>query len=434
ANGWFTSDVVVSLTSSDPESGIGSVFVRVDGGGWVVYTGRVTLMDGRHLVDYYAVNNAGLSEASHTVAILVDTVPPTTVISLSGTLGANGWYTSNVTVSLTATDATSGVANVSYRIDDGPWLTYAGPFALDEGSHVVDYFSSDVAGLVETKHSQSIAIDTTPPSTTASVSGTAGANGWYITTVVVSLSATDPVSGVSNVYSHVDSGPWQIYSGPVTIGDGVHVFEYYAVNGAGLVEGTHSLSLAVDTTPPATAATITGTAGANGWYVSNVIVGLSANDSGSGVAATYVQVDGGNWAIYAGPITLTEGNHVLHYYAADVAGLMEATHSLSVSVDVTPPATASSLAGTAGANGWYTSNVTVSLTATDATSGVAAVNYRIDSGSWLVYAGPILLGEGRHLLEYRASDVAGNLEAIHARSIPVDSSPPLSSVGLSGTQ
>src|SRR5439155_1119636 len=141
---------------------------------------------------------------------LVDTVPPTTVISLSGTLGASGWYTSNVTVSFTATDATSGVANVSYRIDGGPWLAYAGPFALDEGSHVVDYFSSDVAGLVETKHSQSIAIDTTPASTTASVSGTAGTNGWYITTVVVSLSSTDPVSGVSNVYSHVDSGPWQI--------------------------------------------------------------------------------------------------------------------------------------------------------------------------------------------------------------------------------
>src|SRR5207247_5780446 len=108
---------------------------------------------GSHLVDYYAVNNAGLSEASHTVAILVDTVPPTTVISLSGTLGANGWYTSNVTVSLTATDATSGVANISYRIDGGPWLTYAGPFALDEGAHRVHYFHSGAAGLGEQEHS-----------------------------------------------------------------------------------------------------------------------------------------------------------------------------------------------------------------------------------------------------------------------------------------
>src|SRR5207247_5409867 len=119
-----------------------------------------------------------------------------------------------------------------------------------------------------------------------------------------------------------------------------------------------SESAALDRSAPSAAATIKGTPGANGWYVSNVVVRLSADGSGSGVAATYVQVDGGNWAIYAGPITLTEGNHILHYYAADIAGLMEATHSLSVSVDVTPPATARSLAGTAGANGWYTSNVT----------------------------------------------------------------------------
>src|SRR5439155_4907 len=419
---------------SDAESGIGSVFVQVDGGGWVVYTGPVTLMDGRHLVDYYAVNNAGLSEASHTVAILVDTVPPTTVISLSGTFGANGWYTSNVTVSLTATDATSGVANVSYRIDDGPWLAYAGPFALDEGSHVVDYFSSDVAGLVETKHSQSIAIDTTPPSTTASVSGTAGANGWYITTVVVSLSATDPVSGVSNVYSHVDNGPWQIYSGPVTIGDGVHVFEYYAVNGAGLVEGTYSLSLAVDTTPPASTISLFGTAGANGWYLSNVTGYLGASDATSGVANLSYQVDGGSWLSYNGPFVLGEGLHTVAYFASDQAGLVEAIHSTTAPIDRTPPSTAATITGTAGANGWYRSNVTGSLTGTDATSRVAAVNYRIDSGSWLVYAGPIVLGEGRHLLEYRASDVAGNLEAIHARSIAVDSSPPFSSVSLSGTQ
>src|SRR5207253_4136514 len=123
------------------------------------------------------VNTAGWSDAWHTVAILVDTVPPTTVVSLSGSLGASGWYTSNVTVSLTATDATSGVANVSYRIDGGPWLAYAGPFALDEGSHVVEYFSSDVAGLVATKHSQRSAIDTTPPSTTPPACCAAGASG-----------------------------------------------------------------------------------------------------------------------------------------------------------------------------------------------------------------------------------------------------------------
>src|SRR5438094_4200391 len=213
------------------------------------------------------MDHAGLSEASQSLTIRVDTVPPTTAISLSGTVGANGWYTSSVAVTLNATDATSGVANVSYRIDGGTWLAYTGPFAVGEGAHVVDYFSSDLAGLTEPMQSQSIAIDTTPPSTTASVSGTVGANGWYTSTVAISLSATDPLSGVSNVYRRVDGGAWQIYSGPVTITDGTHLVEYYAVNGAGLIEATHSLSLAVDTAPPVSTISLFGTAGANGWYL-----------------------------------------------------------------------------------------------------------------------------------------------------------------------
>src|SRR6267378_66797 len=520
ANGWYISNVVVSLSSSDPQSGVASVHVRIDGGSWATYTGPITLTDGTHVVEYYAANNAGLAEASHSLAILVDTVPPTTSAALSGTLGANGWYTSNVTVTLNASDATSGVASISYRIDGGAWLLYAGPFILSDGQHTVDYFSTDVAGLSETMHSQSLAIDTTPPATTASATGTAGANGWYTSNVVVSLAAIDLVSGISNVYSRLDGGAWQVYSGPITITEGTHVLQYYAVNGAGLVEGTHSLSLAVDTTPPtttislvgtpgangwfvsnvtvslaasdatsgvssvsyrvdggswapytgpfvlgegqhlvdyfasdqaglveathstavaidttppATTTAATGTAGANGWYTSNVLVSLSASDSGSGVSNAYVRLDGGSWAIYSGPITLTEGAHVLDYYAVDVAGLIEGTHSVSIDVDTTPPTTASSLAGTMGANGWYVSNVTVSLTATDLMSGVAAVNYRIDNGSWLAYAGPILLSDGRHLLEYGASDVAGNVEIIHSQSIDIDSSPPVSSVSLSGS-
>src|SRR3989475_7860695 len=251
------------------------------------------MTEGTHVVHYYAVNIAGLPEASHSVPILVDTIPPTTFIWLSGTRGANGWYTSNVTVALNATDATSGVATTSYRIDGGTWLAYTGPFVLGDGQHVVDYFSIDLAGLPETMHSQTIAIDTTPPSTTASVSGTAGANGWYVTTVAVSLSATDPGSGISNVYTRIDGGDWQVYSGPVTVTDGTHVFEFYAVNGAGLFEGTHSLSLAVDTTPPASSISLAGTAGADGRDVSDATPSPSAPRPPTGGAHISYPVDRG---------------------------------------------------------------------------------------------------------------------------------------------
>src|SRR5207253_1727841 len=182
--------------------------------------------------------------------ILVDTVPPTTAISLSGTVGANGWYTSSVTVALNATDATSGVANISYRIDGGGWLAYTGPFPLGDGPHVVDYLSSDLAGLAETMHSQSIAVDTTPPSTTASVSGTAGANGWYLSNVTGYLSASDATSGVANLSYQVDGGSWLSYNGPFVLGEGLHTVDYFASDHAGLVEAMHSATVAIDRSPP----------------------------------------------------------------------------------------------------------------------------------------------------------------------------------------
>src|SRR3989475_3487703 len=433
ANGWYVSNVIVSLSASDPESGIDNVYVRVDGGGWAVYTSPITMTDGTHLLEYYAVNNAGLAETSHSVPILVDTNPPTTFIWFSGTRGANGWYTSNVTVALNATDATSGVATTSYRIDGGTWLAYTGPFVLGDGQHVVDYFSIDLAGLPETMHSQTIAIDTTPPSTTASVSGTAGANGWYVTTVAVSLSATDPGSGISNVYTRIDGGDWEVYSGPVTVTDGTHVFEFYAVNGAGLFEGTHSLSLAVDTTPPASSISLAGTAGANGWYVSNVTVSMSASDATSGVANITYRVDGGAWLSYAGPFVLGEGSHAVDYFASDQAGLAEAARTTTIAVDLTPPTTTASVSGTAGANGWYVSNVMARLSASDSGSGVANIYVQLDGGNWAIYAGPVTLTEGTHIVGYFAVDHAGLIEATHSLSVSVDTAPPTTTSSLSGT-
>src|SRR5947209_20622030 len=95
------------------------------------------------------------------------TPPQTPSRSLSCTAGENGWYVSAVTVILTASDGTSGVAALLYRVDGGAWLTYSGPFALQDGVHTIDYFATDVAGLVEPQKSLAVRVDTTPPTTTS---------------------------------------------------------------------------------------------------------------------------------------------------------------------------------------------------------------------------------------------------------------------------
>ena len=52
--------------------------------------------------------------------------------------------------------------------------------------------------------------------------------------------------------------------------------------------------------------------------------------------------------------------------------------------DTTPPSTVStiSLASANGKNGWYITPVTFTLDATDLESGVAEINYQVDSGTW----------------------------------------------------
>lgn len=79
-----------------------------------------------------------------------------------------------------------------------------------------------------------------------------------------------------------------------------------------------------------------------------------------------------------------------------------------------------------GGNGWYTSDVSVSLSAADDLSGVANIQYQLNGAGWEDYTGTIILtDEGTHTLEYRSRDYAGNVELAQSLTIPIDMSPPL---------
>ncbi len=69
-----------------------------------------------------------------------DRTPPTTTIAYSGTLGNNGWYKSDLSITLTAADnpGGSGVAYTQYSLDAGlNWNTYTVPFLFTiEGNQI----------------------------------------------------------------------------------------------------------------------------------------------------------------------------------------------------------------------------------------------------------------------------------------------------------
>jgi probable HAF family extracellular repeat protein len=129
-----------------------------------------------------------------------DTTAPTTALALAGTLGSNGWYTGAVKATLSAEDNAggSGLATTFFRVNGGDTHTYSAPFSLSaEGTHVLEFWSTDKAGNVETTTAQAVQIDGGAPVLTiqCGCEGLNPPNGKMVA-VVFSGKITDTGAGV----------------------------------------------------------------------------------------------------------------------------------------------------------------------------------------------------------------------------------------------
>ncbi len=378
------------------------------------------------------LDSGGLA-SNTTHSVLVDGAPPASHAVLTGQRTGD-WWSSEVLVALEATDEASGVASIWYHVDAAAWALYAAPFSVSaEGTHTIVYNSTDVAGNVEPSNTETINIDLTGPTTTATVTGTAGSNGWYTSAVSVSLTTADDLSGPGSVRYRVDGGAWMPYSAAFSIGtEGIHTLEYNGTDAAGNAEAVKSATIRIDTGAPTTTATLVGTQSGT-WYTTSVTATLIASDSASGVASIVWRLDGGSWQSYVSPVVIAvAGSHLLEWRATDAAGNTETVGSVTVRLDLDPPTVSSSVSGTEGASGWFRSTVNVSAAATDAASGVAVIEYRLEGGAWTPYIAPVTLSDGVHMLDFRATDVAGFVSELESLTVRVDTAAP--SLVITGPQ
>jgi hypothetical protein len=136
----------------------------------------------------------------------------------------------------------------------------------------------------------------------------------------------------------------------------------------------------------------------------------------------------------SGLMVPSEGAHRLYVWLEDVAGNVSYLNRASTAADAfkwdnTPPVTSvAGVQGSAGCDGWYTSDVEVELSAFDATSDISATLWRKDGGAWQQLSGGsfIVSGEGSHTVEYYSVDRAGNSEGVVllTPAIKIDSQPP----------
>jgi hypothetical protein len=252
-NGWYTSQAFVSAQAVDAISGIAVFEASVDDGAWTAYA-DTTFSDGMHSITFRAIDHAGNVTETARQEIKVDTVTPVVNVSISGTGGANGWYSSQLEISVMASDALSGIAFLEAAVDGGAWTTVSGPLAFADGVHTVQFRASDHAGNITETAAQEFKVDATTPTLSLNVNGTKRENGWYVSHVSVTPNASDAGSGIHKVEAKVDSDQWIVISDQLPVfNDGVHTYQIKVTDHAGNVTETPALTLMVDTVPPAIA-------------------------------------------------------------------------------------------------------------------------------------------------------------------------------------
>ncbi|WP_040166158.1 beta-L-arabinofuranosidase domain-containing protein [Microbacterium gorillae] len=169
-------------------------------------------------------------------------------------------------------------------------------------------------------------------------------------------------------------------------------------------------------TRPAVAITTPTPAGPTGWYREAPEVVVEAVDLGGERAADLVvevRVDDGEWAAYAGPFTLAdEGVHRVRARATSASGAIgSAVRELSI--DTAPP-TAHARVRRLG------SSVEITLLARDEVSGVERIQWEGDGTFWATFQEAFVraLGDTEQVIEFAATDRAGNEEPRHRLVLP----------------
>ena len=192
-NGWYTGIVTVTLIATDIDgpSDIAATSYRLDGGPATSYIAPFTVSsNGTHTIVFGSVDRALNAETPlPSQSFKIDATPPVIVPQITGTLGNNGWYRSNVAISWSVTDPESGIASSS-----GCATT---TFTTDTAGVTLTCSATNGAGL-SSSVPVTIKIDKTPPV----ISGmpAAGCTFWppnHTLIQIGTVTATDALSGLS---------------------------------------------------------------------------------------------------------------------------------------------------------------------------------------------------------------------------------------------
>jgi hypothetical protein len=401
---YFGPGLKISLSSADDPTGIVSglwkTLYSLDGSDFAAYTAPLSSLtrEGAYTLRYYALDNVGNAENTHTFDFTVDTSPPQTQLALSGPHFAS--TVAPVTrVALTATDNLSGVAQIQYRIDSGNLLTYRDAFPigpLSVGPHKMTYFAVDAVGNREEEHSLPFLVASAVSAATFEVRGRSVQHGETIYLAPGSTIVLKAAEGESVVYT-IDSGAQQTYTKPIPAPEsGDHRLNFHAVDELGIAGANRAVELATDRAAPNSSFHLEGPqlTRESGTIISGATrIILEANAGAVGGATLEYSLGGNRWQPYTGPFTIkSSGAYEISYRARNPLAALEPAQKQRVIVDSQGPVITVSYSTPVDANAatvLLDPRTLMFISADDQPAGLEKVTYKLDDQPALIYRTPL---------------------------------------------
>ncbi|MBI2077503.1 MAG: Ig-like domain repeat protein, partial [Euryarchaeota archaeon] len=281
---------------------------------------------------------------SNEIPILVDRTIPRISHQSNRTGGpAAGAFKEAFSITLTATDAGSGVASIQYRVDDETTLhAYEGaiPFTR-EAEYNLTVEARDRAGNLN-RSSFRFVLDREAPVIAGGLSPGLpdGESGWYQKAPQLVITSTDVGhAGVHKLeYRLGTTGAWTAYTKATTLEkEGETLIDLRATDGANNA-ATTAVLLRLDSKTPEIKANLEGPKVSGDWYGGPVRLWANATDEGSGIGEVAYRLAEGPWSDFQNPLRLAHaGAQRVSVRAKDVAGAASPEKSFVVQIDGDKP-------------------------------------------------------------------------------------------------
>ena len=377
----------------------------------------------------FHTNDPTTPDMSFPVKCLVDNTPPNVTHHVPAPDGKNGWYVTQIPVTVNAIDPggenASGVKETYCSRGEESWFFYGGVQTVtltQEGHGSMGCSAVDLAGNGGSGNFGNFALDTRRPYAVPVYEPVPTVHGWNNTATKLSFSCLDPTPG---------SGVELLATGGGTVTTetaGTDFTSGGCTDFAGWVSTPVTSTVRIDMTRPRiTSAGLTPAPNAAGWNRSDVTVAWNCDDTGtvqSGIATDEVP-----------DVVVTQETASRRVSSsgtcADKAANTAAHVQQEVRLDKTAPTTTVDSGPPAATN---VTSAELSFAGADALSGVKRLECRLDNGEYAACESPLRfngLADGSHTLSVRAVDVADNVDATPAtHTWTVDTAPP--NTGITG--